>query len=152
MVHARPSEDVIALLTRTPRFRTLVRVLVATHLLDDLRTPGPWLLLAPPDAAFEAIPDAALRSLFVRSRVEALVDLAERHVARVTRPRRGGAFRSLIGDPIVIDAAGRLAGGGRIASWHPFDHGVLAVVDTVQWPASLRSGARGDTHCEARLQ
>jgi hypothetical protein len=152
MVHTSPPPDVIALLTATPRFCTLLRVLVATEILEDLRTPGPWLLLAPPDSAFDALPAGVMRSLFARSRVESLVDLAEHHVARATRPRAGGAFRSLLGEPIVVDATGRLAGGVRIVGWHPFDDGVLAEVDRVLWPSSLRSSAREEARDEARLQ
>jgi hypothetical protein len=152
MVHTSSSRDVIALLTGTPRFRTLLRILVATHILEDLQAPGPWLLLAPPDAAFDALPAGVLRSLFVRSRVESLVDLAEHHVARATRPRAGRTFRSLLGEPLVMDANGRLAGGGRVVGWHAFDEGLLAVVDRVIWPSSLRPAIRDDAPCEARLQ
>ena len=142
MVHTSPFEDVIAVLTATPRFRTLTRILVASLVLDDLRTPGPWLLLAPPDEAFESLPPDVLPSLFRRSDVESLVDLAENHVARAPHPRAGGAFRSLLGEPVVVHPSGQLARGGRVLRWHPFDHGVLGVVDRVLWPPLLSPAAR----------
>jgi hypothetical protein len=152
MIHTSPFEDVIAVLTATPRFRTLTRILVASLVLDDLRTPGPWLLLAPPDEAFEELPPDLLPSLFRRADVESLVDLAENHVARAPLPRAGGALRSLLGEPVVVHPSGRLARGGRIVRWQPFDHGVLGVVDRVLWPPLSSAAARVDAPCEVRLQ
>lgn len=78
--------DIVATLVSTPRFRTFVTVLVATELIDDLRGPGRFEVLAPPDEAFARLPHAALAHLFARENVETLVDYAE----SLVRPREPG--------------------------------------------------------------
>ena len=140
MARTTPPRDVIGALTRSTRFRTLVTLLGASQLDGDLRAPGPWLLLAPADDAFDALPRGLLRALFAPSGIESLVDLAENHVARTVLPRSGGTVATLLGRRVSLQREGPIASGGaRILSWRTFDRGVIAVVDRVLLPPSIRS-------------
>jgi uncharacterized surface protein with fasciclin (FAS1) repeats len=143
MARSTPTCDLVAALTRTARFRTLVTILVATQVLDDLRAAGPWLVLAPPDDAFAHWPRAQLEALFARSNIEQLVDLAELHVARAIPARRGGPLCSLLGEPLRIAPDGHVnEGRARIVGRRRCDNGVIAVVDRVLLPWSALSSTR----------
>ncbi len=150
-----PPHDVVSVLTSTPRFRTLVTILVASQVLEDLRAPGPWLVLAPPDDAFAQLPGLMLRSLLSAARVEALVDLAEHLVVRAPFPRGGGRLRTLLGEVVEIDGAGVVDGGaGRVRSVRLADNGTVAVVDRVLLPRALRPDrrARAQTQTQTPTQ
>ncbi len=135
MARSMPSCDLVGALTRTSRFRTLVTILVATQVLDDLRAAGPWLVLAPPDDAFGHWPRARLEALFARSNIEQLVDLAELHVARGLPEREGEPLRSLLGEPIRIADGQVNEGRAHIVSRRRCRNGVLVVVDRVLLPS-----------------
>ncbi len=135
MARSMPSCDLVGALTRTSRFRTLVTILVATQVLDDLRAAGPWLVLAPTDDAFAHWPRARLEALFARSNIEQLVDLAELHVARGIPAGEVGLLRSLLGELIRIAPDGHVnEGRARILSRLKCENGVIAVVDRLLLP------------------
>jgi uncharacterized surface protein with fasciclin (FAS1) repeats len=135
MAHSTPTCDVVAALTSTARFRTLVTILVATQVLDDLRATGPWLVLAPPDDAFARWPRLRLESLFARSNIEPLVDLAELHVARTGPGGEAGLLQSLRGEPLHIAPDGQVnEGQARVLGRLRCTNGVIGVVDRVLLP------------------
>jgi uncharacterized surface protein with fasciclin (FAS1) repeats len=74
--------DVTTAIAHLPCARWFLSMLVASELLDDLRTPGPWTVLVPNDTAIARWPSGALDRLFDPDEVEALIDLGEHHVAR----------------------------------------------------------------------
>ena len=135
---ARATLDVIATLASTTRFRTFVTLLVATELLDDLRDPGPWVVFAPDEAAFGALPDGLLETWFGPDHVERLVDVAENHIARLGRSPRGGARTSLLGEPIDPSATR-----GEVIAC---TNGIVVVFDRVRVPraAQVPVGAMPD--------
>lgn len=74
--------DVATAAAHLPFARTFVAALVASQLVDELRGPGPWTLLVPTDEALRATWGVDLDALFDPRDREAIIDLAELHVAR----------------------------------------------------------------------
>jgi len=58
--------DIVDTLTAAGNFSSLVAALEAAELSAPLRTPGPFTLLAPSDAAFDALPEGALDQLLAK--------------------------------------------------------------------------------------
>jgi hypothetical protein len=137
--------DIPATLARSTRFRTFTTILVATQLIDDLREPRPWIVLAPTDDAFAALPPGLLDALFAPGGVEQLIDLAELHVGCAAPPQLGECVASLLGLPLPL----ALANGENVVL-SPCDNGVVGVVHHVSLPPSLRS-TRADARQNGRL-
>lgn len=78
--------DILWSLAETLRFGTFISILLRTELTHDLRYAGPFVVLAPTDAAFESLPPGVFASYFRRESAETLVDFVEAHVFR----RRAG--------------------------------------------------------------
>jgi len=125
--------DILSVLVSTPRFGTFLRVLVATHLLEDLRGAGPYLVLAPSDAAFAKLSlerRAELERLFQREGIEKLIDFAEMHVLQGPTEAR----RPRLGPPV--------------AARYLCSNGEIQVVERVVWPwpePEVHGWAKGGT-------
>lgn len=116
--------------------------LEATSLLEDLQVGGPYTLLAPLDAAYDALPwsfDALLRDPAL---VEARFDLFEYAVVRgvLGRDDDGDPRPTLHGGPVCVRVGYvlGLTGVARIVATRPFARGVVHVVDRVLAPADPR--------------
>ena len=57
-------KDIVETTMAGAEFKTLTRALTEAGLLETLKGPGPYTLLAPNDAAFAKLPKAALEALF----------------------------------------------------------------------------------------
>jgi uncharacterized surface protein with fasciclin (FAS1) repeats len=128
-----PTNDVLSLLTSTTRFRTFVTVLVATQLIDDLRGTGPYVVLAPTDEAFDALPSGTLSRLMLRANVESLVDLAENHIA-THGLSQSGSVRTLLGTSLRVTANTVSPFGVRIVDRWRESNGVVVAIDHVLLP------------------
>ncbi len=131
-----PIRDIMGTLASSACFRTWVTILVGTQLVDDLRDPGPWLVIAPTDAAFARIAGRDVGRLFATSAIESLIDFAERRVARSASGQPGGSYTSLLGDRFSIGADDRIDDGTRIVARRKCSNGVVAVVDRIVLPPS----------------
>ena len=130
---------------RTPGPRTepyflgrTTRGLAATALLDDLHVGGPYTLLAPVDAAFDALPWSFEELLHDPRLVEPRFDLFEYLVVRgLVGARDDGAPRTTLhGDTVCIREGlvlGR-SGVARVLLSRPLARGVVHVIDRVLMP------------------
>lgn len=106
-----PSGDIIATLTASGQFTTLLKALDATNLTSVLKGAGPLTVFAPTDAAFAALPPGQLDSLMTASPPAALQKLLTYHVinAKVDAAKIKGAkgpIPSVAGTPVYVDGSG----------------------------------------------
>jgi len=144
--------DLITAIAHLPCARWFLSVLVASELADDLRTPGPWTVLVPTDAAVTRWPGGgreAIEALFDPDNAEALIDLAEHHVARgaVRLPRRGPALLATLGGAEL--RLGPAQAGADHAGLAPVlrpnlrcRNGVIHLLDAVPAPAWVEASLR----------
>lgn len=87
------------------RFSTLVAALDSVGLDSTLASDGPYTLFAPPNAAFDRLPDGTLAALLAERRGRLRTILA-RHIAEGRIDAAGlasaSAFRTLSGDSVRV--------------------------------------------------
>ncbi|HSN99529.1 MAG TPA: fasciclin domain-containing protein, partial [Candidatus Nanopelagicales bacterium] len=74
--------DITTAIDHLPGARWFLSVLAASELADDLRSAATWTVLVPTDTAIARLPGDAADRVFLPDESEALIDLAEHHVAR----------------------------------------------------------------------
>ena len=77
---AMSAETVVAVIQQSPDHATLARALEAADLIEALEDSGPFVVLAPTDAAFEALPAGRLDSLLLPQNRQELRALLRHHV------------------------------------------------------------------------
>ena len=92
--------------SRTPQLRTLVHALTAATLVDTLNSTGNITVLAPSDAAFQALPPASLEKLMAD--VPQLTAVLTHHVipGRLGPARFAGRHTTLDNDSLTITGSG----------------------------------------------
>jgi uncharacterized surface protein with fasciclin (FAS1) repeats len=106
-----PSGDIIATLTASGQFTTLLKALDATNLTSVLKGKGPLTVFAPTDAAFAALPPGQLASLMGASPPADLQKLLIYHIinAKVDDSKIKGAkgpIPTVATTPVYIDGSG----------------------------------------------
>jgi uncharacterized surface protein with fasciclin (FAS1) repeats len=106
-----PSGDIIATLTASGQFTTLLKALDATNLTSVLKGKGPLTVFAPTDAAFAAMPPGQLASLLAASPPADLQKLLIYHIinAKVDDSKIKGAkgpIPTVAATPVYIDGSG----------------------------------------------
>jgi uncharacterized surface protein with fasciclin (FAS1) repeats len=136
-----PSGDIIATLTASGQFKTLLKALDATNLTGVLKTPGPLTLFAPTDAAFAAMPAGQLDQLMNAKPPTALQQLLVYHIinAKVDDSKINGTkgpIPSAAGKPIYIDGSTtpKKANDADILADVQVSNGVIHVVSKVLSP------------------
>ncbi|MEM7740190.1 MAG: fasciclin domain-containing protein [Pseudomonadota bacterium] len=131
------------LLEAEERFSTLVAALAASDLLVTLEEEGPLTLLAPNNAAFEALPSAlSLEVLTSEDNKTVLRDLLAYHVlstelSSLDLQGRLVTMNAVNGDSLTIDATGPVISVGSGVVVIPdleAVNGVIHVIDTVLLP------------------
>jgi uncharacterized surface protein with fasciclin (FAS1) repeats len=106
-----PQGDIIATLTASGQFTTLLKALDATNLTSVLKGKGPLTLFAPTDAAFAALPAGQLAALMSASPPADLQKLLIYHIinAKVDDSKIKGAkgpIPTVATTPVYIDGSG----------------------------------------------
>lgn len=144
------------LVAQDDRFTTLRAAIAAGGLGPQLgaKNPGPWTVLAPSNAAFEAIPADALKALLADR--PALTAVLAAHVLP-TAIRRDemlaqGSARTLMGDGVVkfaLESGAITVDGARLEIADiEASNGIIHVIDRVL-PARSASAAAGSTDSAA---
>lgn len=141
--------DIIETALKAGTFTTLLALLQATGLLEQLHGAGPFTLFAPRDSAFARLPAGILENL--QSNLPQLRRVLAHHIAagRVTtggiKGRHRHAITSLAREQLFIDLSpsGHLQVNNAMVTRTDIlaDNGVIHIVDSVMLPGSV-SGVR----------
>ncbi len=109
-----PSSDILQSLKASPNFTILVKALDATGLSPVLERPGPFTLIAPTDAAFQALPPAQLADLMKPENAGQLQGLLTYHLINAAVPPAKiqgtkGGVQTVANHEVEIDATGATA-------------------------------------------
>lgn len=104
-----PGSDVVAVLTQSGQFTTLLKAADATALTSVLKTPG-LTVFAPTDAAFAALPAGTLDNLMKPDNLPQLQKLLAYHVVNTKIPSIKGHAQTQIatvaGPKVTLDGTG----------------------------------------------
>ncbi len=139
--HAQDT-DIVATAASAGSFGTLIQAVKAAGLEETLKGEGPYTVFAPTDAAFAKLPDGKLGELLKPENKEELVKLLSYHVVagKVTAADIAGksmSYKTLSGDKVKVDSAGRVAKINHAAIQQPdvmASNGVIHVIDKVITP------------------
>ena len=119
LVCATPSfaadKDIVDTAVDAGSFKTLVAAVKAADLVETLKSPGPFTVLAPTDEAFKKLPAGTVESLLKPENKEKLVKLLTYHVIK---------------GKVMAEDVVKLDGKTDIAC----KNGVIHVIDTVIMP------------------
>ncbi|WP_299962426.1 fasciclin domain-containing protein [uncultured Roseobacter sp.] len=79
-VPADQGDDIVDIAAANGNFNTLVAAVQAAGLEETLRSPGPFTVFAPTDAAFAALPPGTVDSLLLPENKDQLVSILTYHV------------------------------------------------------------------------
>jgi uncharacterized surface protein with fasciclin (FAS1) repeats len=122
-------------------FKTLVKAVQAADLVDTLKGPGPFTVLAPTDEAFGKLPAATLTAVLAdKAKLTAILThhvIAGKVLAADVVALNGKSAKTLQGGELKIDTSkGVTIGGANVTKTDIVtDNGVIHVIDTVLIPA-----------------
>jgi uncharacterized surface protein with fasciclin (FAS1) repeats len=122
-------------------FTTLVKAVQTAGLVETLKGPGPFTVLAPTDEAFRKIPAATLSAVLAdKAKLTAILThhvIAGKVLAADVVALNGKSAKTLQGGELKIDTSkGVTIGGANVTKTDIVtDNGVIHVIDTVLIPA-----------------
>jgi uncharacterized surface protein with fasciclin (FAS1) repeats len=133
--------DLVETAVQAGMFNTLLKVVEATDLVDLLKSPGPFTLFAPVDAAFERMPEGALDKLLQDS--PRLKKILTYHI--VSGDVRSDNFieideaPTIEGSVLVIDSSNGYKVNQAIVLQPDIlaENGVIHVIDSIVMPAMI---------------
>lgn len=151
--HAEPAASIVDTAMAADQFSTLVAAVQAADLASTLAGPGPFTVLAPTNAAFEALPSGTVDTLLQPENQSTLQSVLTYHVvagnvsatdliglindssgsATVTTVQGGELTATLDGDNVVLTDA-RHRSSTITAVDIAASNGVIHVIDTVVLP------------------
>lgn len=138
---AETPRDIVDAAIEAGTFNTLVAVIQAADLMDLLKSPGPFTVFAPTDAAFAALPEGAVATLLKPGDRDRLVAILTYHMipGALTSAELAGEVRripTLQGATIVIDATSGFGvnGANVVAADIDASNGVIHAIDKVILP------------------
>ncbi|MEL6727041.1 MAG: fasciclin domain-containing protein [Pseudomonadota bacterium] len=148
------SNTIVAVAAGTDDLSTLVAAVTAAELVDTLNSDGPFTVFAPPNSAFEKLPEGTVASLLEPDQKDALTGILTYHVVagevmaadlvaaiggeedgtfEITTVNGAILTASIVdGAPILTDAAGNTS--SIIATDIDASNGVVHLIDTVVMP------------------
>ena len=146
--------DIVEVAQSAGAFNTLVAAVSAADLVDTLKGDGPFTVFAPPNSAFEKLPEGTVASLLEPDQKDALTGILTYHVVagevmaadlvaaiggeedgtfEITTVNGAILTASIVdGAPILTDAAGNTS--SIIATDIDASNGVVHLIDTVVMP------------------
>ena len=127
--------DIVDIAVSNNSFTTLVAAVQAAGLVDALKSPGPFTVFAPVDAAFAALPPGTVQTLVQNP--PQLSRILKFHVVagKFTQAELAklGQVESLEGSPIPIDCSDgfEVKNSTVIAADIEADNGIIHVIDRV---------------------
>ena len=130
--------DIVGTATAAGKFTTLTQLLARAGLVATLKTPGPYTVFAPTDAAFAKIPKDQLDAIL--SDKAKLTKILTYHVVPGTvlaKDVKPGKVKTVEGSSITVKADGgkvMVDNANVTAVDVKADNGVIHVIDTVMMP------------------
>lgn len=127
--------DIVDIAVNTEGFETLVTAVKTADLVDALKSPGPFTVFAPNDAAFAKLPPGTIQTLV--QNVPQLARILTYHVVSGKFMKADlekiNSVTSLEGSPISIDCSDgfEVKNATVIAADIEADNGVIHVIDNV---------------------
>lgn len=127
--------DIVDIAVNTEGFSTLVAAVKAANLVETLKTPGPFTVFAPNDAAFAKLPPGTIQTLVQNP--PQLARILTYHVVagKLTKEDLSQVDRvtSVEGSPISIDCTDNfeVKNATVIAADIEADNGIIHVIDNV---------------------
>lgn len=145
--------DIVDNAVNSPEHTTLVAAVQAADLVDTLKSPGPFTVFAPVNAAFDALPAGTVEGLLAPDRKNDLAALLTYHVvagkldattlaAQVQSGNGSATLTTVAGGPLIVKASPNgvtvTDANGNVANVTVADvmqsNGVIHVVDKVLMP------------------
>lgn len=136
-------KDIVDTAVGAGQFKTLVAAVQAAGLVETLKSPGPFTVLAPTDEAFAKLPKGTVENLLKPENKDQLVKILTFHVipskalAADVVKLNGKSVKSVEGTPIHIMVSGNsvMAENAKVIKTDiGCTNGVIHVIDTVILP------------------
>jgi uncharacterized surface protein with fasciclin (FAS1) repeats len=127
--------DIVDIAVGNPNFTTLVAAVTAANLVDTLKSPGPFTVFAPTDAAFAKLPPGTITTLV--QNIPQLTRILCYHVVagKLTQAdlAKVDAVTSVEGSPIAIDCSDgfEVKNSTVVIADIEADNGIIHVIDNV---------------------
>jgi uncharacterized surface protein with fasciclin (FAS1) repeats len=136
-VFSAQAADIVDTAVNAGNFKTLVTAIKAAGLVDTLKSPGPFTVFAPTDAAFAKIPKAELDALLKDK--AALTKVLTYHVVPgkvMAKDVTAGNVKTVQGGNLTLATMGGVTVNGAkvVAADVAADNGVIHAVDMVIMP------------------
>ena len=134
---AAQANDIVDVAVGAGSFKTLVAAVQAAGLVDALKSPGPFTVFAPTDAAFAKIPKETLDALLADKAKLAAVLTYHVVAGRVMAADvKAGTVKTVQGSDLTISTAGgvKVDDANVVATDIAASNGVIHVIDTVVLP------------------
>lgn len=138
-----PTASIPEIVAGVDNFSTLEAALDAAGLIEPLAGDGPFTVFAPPNTAFEALPEGVVEALLLPENQDLLTDVLTYHVVPgefFASDLATGAVETLEGSdlPVVIDEGMATVGGANVVATDvPATNGVVHVIDSVLVPDAV---------------
>lgn len=137
------ADDIVETARKAGQFTMLLKALQQAGLEAKMKTPGPFTVFAPTDAAFAALPPEVAKRLMDPANKQELATVLSYHVlaGRLLSRDLGTMPRSaatLIGEPVVLDPTGQRLKVNEATITTPdmqVDNGIVHIIDKVMLPA-----------------
>lgn len=133
-----PKADIVDTAVAAGSFKTLVTAIQAAGLVDTLKSPGPFTVFAPTDAAFAKLPAGTVEAL-LKDKAK-LTQILTYHVVSgkvLSGDIKTGDVKTVQGQTLAIrkDAMGVTVNGAKVVTADVLaTNGVIHVIDTVLIP------------------
>lgn len=144
-------QDIVALAMSQEDLSTLVEAVKAAGLVETLQGEGPFTVLAPTNAAFEALPEGTLETLLMPENKDKLVSVLTYHVIA------GETMSSDLSDGMEVttvegsnakimlnDSGVSVEGATVVTPDVQAANGVVHIIDAVILPPSMMDTAQGE--------
>jgi uncharacterized surface protein with fasciclin (FAS1) repeats len=134
---AAQAKDIVDVAVGAGNFKTLVAAVQAAGLVDTLKSPGPFTVFAPTDAAFAKIPKATLDALLAdKAKLTAVLTYHVVPGKVMAKDVKAGKVKTVQGGELTITTTGgvKVDGANVVTTDIAASNGVIHVIDTVVLP------------------
>jgi uncharacterized surface protein with fasciclin (FAS1) repeats len=136
-------QDIVGVAVTAGQFTTLVEALQAAELVDTLRSPGPFTVFAPTDAAFAKLPEGTVETLLNPDNRDQLVAVLTYHVvsgeiSSGDMADQVAMVKTIEGSKLLVDTknGAKVDTANIVSADVEASNGIIHVIDTVLLPPS----------------